>query len=35
MLDHTETVTDGIDNAPAAYLDMLAGKGIGKRMVRC
>jgi NADPH-dependent curcumin reductase CurA len=34
-LDYTETITDGIENAPAAYLDMLAGKGIGKRLIRC
>ena len=34
-LYYTETITDGIENAPAAYLDMLAGKGIGKRLIRC
>jgi NADPH-dependent curcumin reductase len=34
-LDYTEAITQGIENAPAAYLDMLAGKGIGKRLIRC
>lgn len=34
-LDYSETVTDGIENAPTAYLEMLLGKGIGKRLVRC
>lgn len=34
-LDFTETITDGIENAPGAYLEMLQGKGIGKRLIRC
>lgn len=34
-LDYTETVTAGLENAPAAYLDMLTGKGTGKRLIRC
>jgi NADPH-dependent curcumin reductase CurA len=34
-LDYSETIIDGIENAPAAYLDMLEGKGIGKRLIRC
>lgn len=29
-----ETITDGLEAAPSAYLAMLAGQGIGKRLVR-
>ena len=28
-----ETVTDGLERAPAAYLAMLRGEGLGKRLV--
>jgi NADPH-dependent curcumin reductase CurA len=31
---HSETIVDGLENAPAAYLDMLKGQGIGKRLIR-
>ena len=31
---HSETITYGLEQAPAAYLDMLKGQGIGKRLVR-
>jgi NADPH-dependent curcumin reductase CurA len=31
---YDETVVDGIDRAPAAYIDMLKGGGLGKRLVR-
>jgi NADPH-dependent curcumin reductase len=34
-LVYSETITDGIENAPAAYLQMLLGTGIGKRLIRC
>ncbi len=34
-LDYTESITNGIANAPAAYLAMLAGKGTGKRLIQC
>lgn len=34
-LVYSETIIDGIENAPAAYLDMLEGKGIGKGLIRC
>ncbi|WP_158598032.1 NADP-dependent oxidoreductase [Noviherbaspirillum saxi] len=33
-LRHSETVTDGIRNAPQAFIDMLAGRGTGKHLVR-
>ena len=33
-LKYRETVTDGIENAPAAFLDMLQGGNIGKQLVR-
>lgn len=33
-IKHSETIVDGLENAPAAYLDMLKGTGIGKRLVR-
>lgn len=29
-----ETIIDGLENAPAAYIDMLKGGGIGKRLIR-
>lgn len=31
---HRETIIDGLDHAPAAFLDMLRGVGIGKRLIR-
>jgi NADPH-dependent curcumin reductase CurA len=33
-ITHQETVVDGFDQAPTAYLDMLAGAGLGKRLLR-
>jgi NADPH-dependent curcumin reductase CurA len=33
-LKYDETVVDGWDNAPSAYLDMLSGVGLGKRLLR-
>jgi NADPH-dependent curcumin reductase CurA len=33
-LVYDETVVDGFENAPSAYLDMLAGVGLGKRLLR-
>jgi NADPH-dependent curcumin reductase CurA len=33
-LRYDETLIDGIENAPAAYVEMLAGGGVGKRLVR-
>lgn len=33
-LRYSETVIPGFENAPAAFLDMLSGKGIGKRLVQ-
>lgn len=33
-LHHRETIVDGLENAPAAFLDMLQGQGIGKRLIR-
>jgi NADPH-dependent curcumin reductase len=34
-LVYSESITDGIENAPAAYLQMLQGNGVGKRLIRC
>ena len=34
VIRYDETITDALENAPAAYLDMLAGKGLGKRLLR-
>lgn len=31
---HTESITNGLEHAPAAYLEMLKGQGIGKRLIR-
>lgn len=31
---YNETIIDGLEQAPAAFLDMLKGNGIGKRIVR-
>lgn len=31
---HDETVMDGIENAPVAFLEMLRGNGFGKRIIR-
>lgn len=33
-ISHEETVIDGLENAPGAFLAMLAGTGLGKRLVR-
>ena len=33
-LKYRETVAQGIDNAPAAFIDMLQGRNIGKQIVR-
>ncbi len=33
-LKYRERVTDGIENAPQAFMEMLAGANIGKQLVR-
>lgn len=33
-LVHRETITDGLENAPQAFIDMLAGANVGKQLVR-
>lgn len=33
-ITHCETIINGLEQAPAAYLDMLRGAGIGKRLIR-
>jgi hypothetical protein len=33
-LCHTETVVDGLENAPAAFIDLLRGANTGKMVVR-
>jgi NADPH:quinone reductase len=33
-LTYRETIAEGIDNAPAAFIDMLHGRNIGKQIVR-
>ena len=33
-LHYRETITDGLENAPQAFIDMLAGANIGKQLVR-
>jgi NADPH-dependent curcumin reductase CurA len=33
-LTHTETVVDGLENAPAAFIDLLRGANTGKMVVR-
>jgi NADPH-dependent curcumin reductase CurA len=33
-LRHRETVVDGIENAPAAFIGLLAGENVGKMLVR-
>jgi NADPH-dependent curcumin reductase CurA len=33
-LSHTETVVDGLENAPAAFIDLLRGANTGKMVVR-
>ena len=33
-LKYRETVAEGIDNAPAAFIDMLQGRNIGKQIIR-
>lgn len=34
QLKHCETVTDGLENAPAAFIAMLGGANFGKQLVR-
>jgi NADPH-dependent curcumin reductase CurA len=31
---HIEDIVDGVENVPTAYLDLLAGRNRGKRLVR-
>ena len=33
-LKYRETIAEGIDNAPAAFIDMLNGRNIGKQIIR-
>lgn len=33
-LKYRETITDGLENAPQAFIDMLGGSNIGKQLVR-
>ena len=33
-LSHAETVVDGLENAPAAFIDLLRGANTGKMIVR-
>ena len=33
-LQHRETVVEGIDNAPKAFLGLLRGENIGKMLVK-
>ena len=33
-LKYRETVAEGIENAPAAFIDLLRGRNIGKQIVR-
>jgi len=33
-LQHAETVVDGLENAPAAFIDLLRGGNTGKMLVR-
>lgn len=33
-LKHLESITDGLENAPQAFIDMLQGSNIGKQLVR-
>jgi len=33
-LEHRETVVDGLENAPDAFLGLFAGDNIGKQVVR-
>ncbi|MBB4002579.1 MAG: NADP-dependent oxidoreductase [Aurantimonas endophytica] len=33
-LVHRDTITDGLENAPQAFIDMLAGASVGKQLVR-
>ena len=34
QLQHAETVVDGLENAPAAFIDLLRGGNTGKMLVR-
>ena len=34
ILQYSETIAEGIENAPTAFIDMLKGKNIGKQIVR-
>ena len=33
-LKYHETIAEGIENAPSAFIDLLQGKNIGKQIVR-
>jgi hypothetical protein len=33
-LKHRETIVDGIENAPRAFIGMLQGENIGKQLVK-
>jgi NADPH-dependent curcumin reductase CurA len=34
LLRYRETIADGLDDAPAAFLGLLRGKNLGKQFVR-
>lgn len=34
QLVHRETITDGLENAPQAFIGLFAGENIGKQLVR-
>ena len=34
QIQYDETVVDGLDNAPAAFLGLLRGENLGKMLVR-
>ncbi|RYX96797.1 MAG: NADP-dependent oxidoreductase [Comamonadaceae bacterium] len=34
QLKYRETITDGLENAPQAFIDMLGGSNVGKQLVR-
>ena len=34
QLTHAETIVDGLDRAPAAFIDLLRGANTGKMLVR-
>ena len=33
-IHYSETITEGIENAPQAFLDLLEGSNFGKQLVR-